>query len=60
MTAATTDGIHVIEAFNVLNRTNVTQLNAVYGPLLAPLQSFGRPIEAGPARQFQFSIDFEF
>ena len=40
----------VIEAFNVLNRTNVTQVNAVYGPLLAPLQSFGRPIEAG-ARQ---------
>ena len=50
----------VIEAFNVLNRTNVTQVNAVYGPLLAPLQSFGRPIEAGPARQLQFSIDFEF
>jgi len=50
----------VIEAFNVLNRTNVTQLNTVYGPLLASLPSFGRPIEAGPARQFQFSIDFEF
>ncbi len=50
----------VIEAFNVLNRTNVTQVNAVYGPLLAPLQSFGRPIEAGSSRQLQFSIDFEF
>jgi hypothetical protein len=50
----------VIEAFNVLNRTNVTQVNTVYGPLLAPLRSFGRAIEAASARQLQFSIDFEF
>jgi hypothetical protein len=50
----------VIEAFNVLNRTNVTQVNTVYGPLLTPLRFFGRPIEAGAARQLQFSIDFEF
>ena len=50
----------VVEAFNVLNRTNVTQVNTVYGPLLAPFRSFGRAIEAGSARQFQFSIDFEF
>src|SRR5207249_12116121 len=50
----------VIEAFNVLNRTNVTQVNTVYGPLLTPLRSFGRPTGAGPARQLQFSIDFEF
>ena len=50
----------VIEAFNVLNRTNVTQVNAVYGPLLAPLQSFRRPLEASSARQLQFSIDVEF
>jgi len=50
----------VVEAFNVLNRTNMTQMNTVYGPLLAPLRSFGRAIEAGSARQLQFSIDFEF
>jgi hypothetical protein len=50
----------VVEAFNVLNRTNVIQVNTVYGPLLTPLRSFGQAIEAGPARQFQFSIDFEF
>ncbi len=50
----------VIEAFNVLNRTNVTQVNAVHGPFLTPLRSFGRPIETGPARQLQFSVDFEF
>jgi Carboxypeptidase regulatory-like domain/TonB dependent receptor-like, beta-barrel len=50
----------VVEAFNVFNRTNVTQVNTVYGPLLAPFRSFGRAIEAGSARQFQFSFDFEF
>ena len=62
VTGTTTDASTdvVIEAFNVPNRTNVTQVNTVYGPLLASLPSFGRPIEAGAARQFQFSIDFEF
>jgi len=50
----------VVEAFNLLNRTNVTQINAVYGPLLTARSSFGRPIEAGMSRQIQFSVDFEF
>jgi len=50
----------VVEAFNLLNRTNVSQINAVYGPLLTARSSFGRPIEAGVARQIQFSVDFEF
>jgi hypothetical protein len=50
----------VAEAFNVLNRTNVTRVNTVYGSLLTPLRSFGRPIDAGAGRQLQLSIDFEF
>ena len=50
----------VLEAFNVLNRLNVTQLNSVYGPYPQPLAGFGRAIEAGNARQLQLSIDFEF
>ena len=50
----------VVEAFNVLNRTNVTQLNAVYGGFLAPVNTFGRPIDASSARRIQFSVDFEF
>jgi hypothetical protein len=50
----------VIEAFNLLNRTNVTLLNAVYGPLLTPAQNFGEALEAANARQIQFSLDFEF
>ena len=50
----------VVEAFNLLNRTNVSQINTMYGPLLTPRPGFGRPIEAGMARQIQFSLDFEF
>ena len=50
----------VVEAFNLLNRVNITQVNTVYGPLAAPLRGFGRPIEAATARRVQMSIDFEF
>ncbi len=50
----------VIEAFNLLNRTNVTQLSGVYGLGTSPLATFGRPIEANSARHVQFSVDFEF
>jgi len=50
----------VVEAFNLLNRTNVSEINAVYGQLLTSRPAFGRPIEAGIARQIQFSVDFEF
>lgn len=50
----------VVEACNVLNRANVSQINAVFGPSLTPLRTFGSPVEASAARQIQFSIDFEF
>ena len=50
----------VVEAFNLLNRTNVSRINAVFGHFLMPQSTFGRPIEASSARQIQFSIDFEF
>jgi hypothetical protein len=50
----------VVEAFNLLNRVNVIQLNGVYGGLTTPLPSFGSPTDAAPARRVQFSIDFEF
>jgi hypothetical protein len=50
----------VVEGFNILNRTNVTALNAMYGLGSSPLPSFGRPIDAALARHIQFSIDFEF
>jgi len=50
----------VVEAFNLLNRTNVTQIDAVYGGSAAAAAAFGRPLDAAPARRIQFSIDFEF
>ena len=50
----------VVEAFNLLNRTNVTQLNNVYGFGATPLVTFGRAIEAASSRHIQFSVDFEF
>jgi hypothetical protein len=50
----------VVEAFNLLNRTNVSQVNAVFGSSTTALSTFGKPIEATAARQIQFSIDFEF
>jgi len=50
----------VVEAFNLLNQVNITQLNDVYGSLSTPLATFGRAIEASSARRLQFSVDFEF
>ena len=50
----------VAEAFNLLNRVNVTQLNAVYGPFSTALPTFGQALDAAAARRLQFSIDFEY
>jgi hypothetical protein len=44
----------VAEAFNLLNRANVTRINPVFGP------SFLQPLAGAGARQIQFSLDFEF
>jgi hypothetical protein len=50
----------VAESFNLLNHTNVGLINPFFGSGLAPMPSFGRPIEALNARQIEFSIDFEY
>jgi hypothetical protein len=50
----------VAESFNVLNHTNVSALNPVFGLSLDPLPAFATPNKAGMGRQMQFSIDFEF
>jgi hypothetical protein len=50
----------VAEAFNLFNRTNVSQINPFIGSGIQPLAGFGLPIEAFNARHLQFSIDFEF
>jgi hypothetical protein len=50
----------VVEAFNVLNRENVTQLDPVFGSSIGPLATYGRAVDAANARHLQFSVDFEF
>jgi len=50
----------VAEAFNLLNHTNVTQINPTYGIAAVPQAGFGQPIAAAAARKIQFSLDFEF
>lgn len=50
----------VAESFNLLNHTNVIGLNQVFGPGAVPIPAYTTPDRASLARQFQFSIDFEF
>ena len=50
----------VAEAFNLLNSSNVTRINPVFGPGLFPLPSFLQPLAGAGSRQIQFSLDFEF
>ena len=50
----------VAEAFNLFNRTNVSQINPFFGSGSRPLSGFGQPVEAFNARHLQFSLDFEF
>jgi hypothetical protein len=48
------------EAFNLLNHSNVTQLNNIFGATGFAQTSFMQPITGASARQIQFSLDFEF
>ena len=50
----------VAEAFNLLNRANVAQINPVFGTGLTPLAGFLQPLTGTGARRIQFSLDFEF
>jgi len=50
----------VVEAFNVLNRTNVIGLNPVYGSASLPSPRFAGPLDAADPRHIEFSVDFEF
>ena len=50
----------VAEAFNLLNRANVAQINPVFGPGPTALPGFLQPLTALGARRIQFSLDFEF
>ena len=50
----------VVEAFNLLNRANATELDVYYGSGATPRAGFGRPTAGSGARQVQFSVDYEF
>jgi hypothetical protein len=50
----------VAEAFNLLNRGNVAQINPVFGSGPTPLSSFLQPLTSAGGRRLQFSLDFEF
>jgi hypothetical protein len=50
----------VAESFNLLNHTNVSQIDPFFGPGATPLPSFGIPTAALNPRQLQFSLDFEY
>jgi hypothetical protein len=50
-----------LNVFNVLNHPNFITYNVVIGPDPAhPLQSFGTPSAAEPARRFQINLEFKF
>jgi hypothetical protein len=49
-----------LEAFNVLNRTNLLFPNNIFGPGTAPLPAFGRPTAAADPRQLQLGIRVQF
>ena len=50
----------VAEFFNLFNRTNVSEVNPVFGSDAAPIPGFRQPLLGAGARQIQFSLDFEF
>lgn len=50
----------VAESFNLLNHTNESLLNTIYGSEVSPQPNFGRAISATTARRVQFSLDFEY
>ena len=50
----------VTESFNLLNRTNVSEIDPVFGSASQPIPQFRQPVAGSGARQIQFSLDFEF
>jgi hypothetical protein len=53
----------LVEAFNVLNRTNITEVNGVFGTgafPAAPLPTYGQWLRSGPPRQIQIGARLRF
>lgn len=49
-----------LEAFNLLNRTNLSGINMTWGTAVAPRDTFGQFTSAGSPRQMQLGLKFEF
>jgi hypothetical protein len=50
----------IVEAFNLANRLNPTNINRTWGPNATPNASFNTPTGAETARQFQLAMRFSF
>ena len=50
----------IVDAFNVLNRSNFLIPNNTFGPATTPLPSFGQPTAAADPRQFQIGVRWSF
>jgi hypothetical protein len=50
----------IVEAFNVLNRSNLQLPNNIFGAGQTPLPSFRQPTAAGDPRQLQLGLRFSF
>jgi hypothetical protein len=63
-TIAMTGAQHIevrMDVFNLLDATNVTQSNAVYGRVVgSPASTFMQPIRVANPRQLQFAIRYRF
>jgi hypothetical protein len=46
----------MVDAFNLLNRSNFLIPNNVFGPGAVPVPTFGRPTAAADPRQVQFGV----
>ena len=63
-TIAMTGAQHIevrMDVFNLLDATNVTQSNAVYGRVVgSPVAAFNQPIRVANPRQLQFAVRYRF
>jgi hypothetical protein len=50
----------IVDAFNVLNRSNFLIPNNVFGPGTVPRPNFGQPTAASDPRQFQLGVRWDF
>jgi len=50
----------MVDSFNLFNRTNVVQINPIFGTNVGPLEGFGRAIGALNSRQTQLGLEYEF